>query len=110
MKRFGVDKKYLYWGATAFVVIACCILLYLVIMHWSTVAAGMVRLTQIISPFIWGAVIAYLLRPMTALFQRAFLSSAGDALFPSNQRRSFVFSRGAAIFMSEAAMLELGFM
>lgn len=34
MKRFGGDKKYLYWGVTAFAVIACSIIFYLLLSRW----------------------------------------------------------------------------
>ncbi len=31
MKRFRWDKKYLYWGMTAFLVIASCIVFYMLV-------------------------------------------------------------------------------
>ena len=38
MKRFGGDKKYLYWGLTAFAVIAASICFYLLLSRWAGVA------------------------------------------------------------------------
>jgi hypothetical protein len=79
VKKFGGDKKYFYWGFTAFTVIAGCILLYVIIMQWSVFASGVGKVFRILSPFVWGFVIAYLLRPLMRFFERRH-SSAGREL------------------------------
>ena len=81
MKRFGGDKKYLYWGLTAFAVIACSIAFYMLIARWGDVVKGFSALVHIIAPFIWGFAITYLLRPAMVFFERTLTLPLGDRLF-----------------------------
>ena len=68
MKRFGGDKKYLYWGLTAFAVIAASICFYLLLSRWAGVARAFGALMHIVAPFIWGFAINSLLRPARVFF------------------------------------------
>ena len=70
MKRFDPKNKYLGWGITAFGVIACCILFYMLLQHGKSIGDAISSLLGILSPIIWGLVIAYLLWPLTKVFQR----------------------------------------
>lgn len=64
MKRgFRWDKKYLYWGITAFCVIACAIVFYMALNYLPAVGSAIGKLLSILSPFLWGLVISYLLLP-----------------------------------------------
>lgn len=105
MKNFGGDKKYLYWGVTAFCVIAASILLYLLIADWKDVRAGLVKISEILSPFIWGMVIAYLLRPFLRFFHEHFTNAVSARLFPKKAHRAARFSRGLAVALSEISLL-----
>lgn len=105
MKRFGGDKKYLYWGVTAFAVIACSIVFYMLISRWPGVAKGLSALMHIIAPFIWGFAITYLLRPAMVFFEQNVTTPLGDRLFKANHRRAFGFSRAIAIVIAELLML-----
>ncbi len=75
MKRiFNWDKKYLYWGVTAFCVIACSVLFYMALTYLPAIGAALGKLARILSPFIWGLVIAYLLAPLyNGLYMGFFL-------------------------------------
>ena len=65
MRRvFRWDKKYLYWGITAFCVIAASILFYTVLDKLPSIGKLIGRLVSILSPFVWGLAISYLLAPM----------------------------------------------
>ena len=105
MKRFGGDKKYLYWGLTAFAVIACSIAFYMLIARWGDVVKGFSAFVHIIAPFIWGFAITYLLRPAMVFFERTLTNPLGDRLFKNDHRRSFGFGRAAAIIIAELLML-----
>lgn len=62
--KFSGDKKYLYWGITAFIVIACSIMFY-DFMHNSSSILQFVSVTvTIIKPITYGLIIAYLLTPV----------------------------------------------
>ena len=62
--KFKFNKKYLYWGITAFLVIACSILLYYVLFHRSSFTGGIGKIIQISMPIIDGFVLAYLITPI----------------------------------------------
>lgn len=60
-KRFRWDKRYLYWGITAFCVIAACIIVFQGLVHWRSIRAAAQMVLGILKPFIYGLVLAYLL-------------------------------------------------
>ena len=62
-KGFRWDKKYLYWGVTAFCVVACAIVFYMALNYLPVLGAALKKLMGILSPFLWGLVISYLLLP-----------------------------------------------
>lgn len=62
--KFKFDKKYLYWGLTAFLVLAGAILFYYLIFHRSNFMGGLSKLTTIAMPIIDGFVLAYLFTPI----------------------------------------------
>lgn len=107
MKKFGKDNQYVSWGITAFAVIAGCMLLYLLATHWTTFAGGFSKLLLILSPFIWGFVIAYLLRPMMRFFELRLMLPLGGRLFSKNARRAGKFGRVTALVMAEAALVAI---
>ena len=71
MRRFHWDKKYLHWGVTAFLVIAASILFYMLVTNLDWLGSALHRLGSILSPFVWGLVIAYLLYPLMKIYQRS---------------------------------------
>ena len=105
MKRFGGDKKYLYWGLTAFAVIAASICFYLLLSRWAGVARAFGALMHIVAPFIWGFAITYLLRPAMVFFERSLTTPFVDRIFKADHRRAFALSRALAIVIAELLML-----
>ena len=70
MKRFDPKNKYFGWGITAFGVIACSILFFMLLQHGKSISDAIGTLLGILSPIIWGMVITYLLWPLVKMFQR----------------------------------------
>ena len=70
VKKFRWDKKYLHWGVTAFLVIAAAIVFYVIVNHLSWLGATLKSFGRIISPFVWGLVIAYLLYPLMRIYYK----------------------------------------
>ncbi len=62
--KFRWDKKYLYWGITAFLVIAASICFYSLLFHGNSIKDGFFRVLSITMPIIDGMVLAYLLAPI----------------------------------------------
>ena len=68
MKKF-FNSPYFQFGTTVLWVVCGCILFNAILQNFDTVLAGFNRLIEILTPFIWGFVIAYLLLPLTRYFE-----------------------------------------
>lgn len=103
LKRFRWDKKYLYWGTTAFLVVVASILFYYLITNLSWLRSAFSKLTAILSPFIWGLVIAYLLSPLMNILQKSvfqpFLTAVLKKGKPDSQKRANA-AKGLSVFFS----------
>ncbi|MCM1161636.1 MAG: AI-2E family transporter [Roseburia sp.] len=62
--KYRWDKKYLYWGITAFLTICASILFYYFLFHGTNIKAALSGLASVLMPFIDGLVLAYLLTPV----------------------------------------------
>jgi predicted PurR-regulated permease PerM len=109
MRRpFRWDKKYLYWGITAFLVIAAAILFYMALNYLSLLRNGLSALLHILSPFIWGMVICYLLSPfMRAVENRIFLPLSKKLYKNSKKSDGRSFARGMSVLVSIIFLLAI---
>ena len=108
MKRFNWDKKYLHGGVTAFLVIAAAILFYLIVNHLSWLGGALHRLGTILSPFVWGLVIAYLLFPLMRIYQRGIFTPLWKLLLKKSRKADRLvpkLSRGFSIFLAVLSLL-----
>lgn len=62
--KFRWEKKYLYWGITAFCVVMASTLFYYAVFHMNTLKSGFSKVVSISMPIIDGFVLAYLLNPV----------------------------------------------
>ena len=62
--KYKWDKKYLYWGVTAFSVIVASMGVYYFIFHRTEISLGFSAIRKIVMPIIDGLAIAYLLSPV----------------------------------------------
>lgn len=111
MKRFKWDKKYLYWGVTAFMVVVAAVLFYLILVNFPVIGNAIGRLVSILSPFIWGLVISYLLCPLANILERNVFE---PLLIPKNKTISEDLinkrknsSKALAVFFSIISLLAL---
>ncbi len=110
MKRFRWDKKYLYWGVTAFCVIVASVAFYLLLSNFSTFGSAIGKLTTILSPFIWGLVISYLICPVTNIYQRHVFEPLMRGVFkntPGTGRKRANFAKGLAVLFSMLTLIAL---
>ena len=108
MRRFRWDKKYLYWGVTAFLVIAAAIVFFMIVNHLLWLGTLFQKIGTILSPFIWGLVIAYLLYPLMRIYQRGLFRPLWKALLKKNKRADKLvpkLSRGFAVFLAMLSLL-----
>lgn len=68
--QYKWDKKYLYWGVTAFLVVAASVLFFGLVTNFSAVFGGIMAFLDILMPIFYGMVIAYLLTPIANFFEK----------------------------------------
>ena len=99
-RRFRWDKKYLYWGITAFLVIAAAVVFYMLLQHLPDLRNAWNKGMTIVAPFVWGLVIAYLLLPLTRALEKLLSSRKMNKALVKGK-----FARIAAIVVSEIVLL-----
>ncbi len=105
-RNFKWDKKYLYWGVTAFCVIACAILFFMALNYIGLVGKALKALIRILSPFIWGLVLTYLLHPLVRSLENHIFRPFFARLFAKSRRHSGRKSaRALSVLLSEIIML-----
>ena len=103
---FRWDKKYLHWGVTAFCVIACAIVFYMALNYISALGSAIGKLMSILSPFLWGLVISYLLLPcMKAMGEKAFRPLCAKIYKNSEKSNGEKLARGIAVLVAEIILL-----
>ena len=108
MKRFRWDKKYLHWGVTAFLVIAAAIVFYMIVNHLGFLGGALRSFGRIISPFIWGLVIAYLLYPLMRIYQRGICAPFWKLVLKKSKKADKLvpkLSRGFAVLLAMLSLL-----
>jgi Predicted permease len=91
--KFRWDKKYLYWGVTAFCVIACSLVFFWTVSQWSLVRGVIRRLNDILSPIIVGLIIAYILSPVQNFFERKIFLKLGHKMYPKREKSAKTYAR-----------------
>ena len=107
MRRyFKWDKKYLHWGLTAFAVIAAAIMFYMALEKFSVLASAVAKLVNILSPFIWGLVITYLLTPLMRRLQKNVFGPFAARLYSKNSKSDgSKLARGLSVLTAEIVFL-----
>ena len=95
MKYFKWDKKYLYWGVTAFCVIVASIAFFWVLNRWSGVVGLLRLMTSALAPILYGILIAYLLNKVLVIFEAHLFRPLASKIFPA---RPVVARKAARIF------------
>lgn len=90
--------KFLYEGLTAFIVIACAMLLFFVMFRTEQIKSIFGAVFASLKPILWGIAIAYILNPVMSFFDRNLLRF----LYPriQNKKKARSLSRTAAIIAS----------
>ncbi|MDD3416064.1 MAG: AI-2E family transporter [Lachnospiraceae bacterium] len=71
--KYQFEKKYLYWGLTAFLVLAGSIIFYYFLFHGRNVTSGFRKFAAIMMPVIDGFILAYLLTPILNFIEHKVL-------------------------------------
>ena len=102
MRRpFKWDKKYLYWGITAFCVIAASIFFYMALRYLPDIGKWIGGVVSILSPFIWGLVISYLLMPLMRSMEKNIFRPLSLRIFKKSKKHTGKrLARNLSVFMS----------
>lgn len=108
MKRFKWELKYLYWGVTALCVLCLAIAFYKGLDSLVTIGQSLSNFLSILSPFVWGLAITYLLNPLMKLYQQKLLAPLFSRMFKSGEKAEKNINRlgrGSAILLSLVSMI-----
>ena len=104
-RHFRWDRKYLYWGITAFLVIAASILFYLALRFLPDLRKSIASLGKVLSPFIWGFVITYLIAPLMKGLEKHVFGPLCRRLFPKKGGQKL--SRGLSVLLAELILVAI---
>ena len=108
MRRiFNWDKKYLYCGVTAFCVIACSILFYMALAYLPVIGTALKSLARILSPFIWGLIITYLLAPLYKGLYQGFFLPLTEKLSGKKKKTSPKLAKALSVLLSIIVFLAM---
>ena len=104
MKNFKWDKKYLYWGVTAFCVVVASIAFFWMLNSWSGIKKTLDLIIGALMPVLYGFLIAYLLNKILVIFEtRVF-----DRVFRKLQNRPLAHKLSRAVSITVTLLLALG--
>lgn len=105
--KYKWDKKYLYWGVTAFIVIAICLLFKQVLDNWDTVKKGITIITGSLSSIAIGVIIAYLLDPVLVFLESKLFTPLAKKIFRNKNKELKIkkFSRALGVIVTESLFL-----
>ncbi len=95
--KFRWDKKYLYWGATAFFVILFSIAAYWLLGKIPAIVAVLRKILRVLRPFIYGVFMAYILNKLVDIFEKYVFNGLGRKLFPKKAETGAKFSRALSV-------------
>lgn len=99
--------QYIAWGVTAFAVIAAGVLFYFSIDYMGSVINALSKLMGILSPFIWGLVISYLLIPSMMMYERRLFKPLAARINKTKPRikKDSKLPRVLSLILAEIVML-----
>ncbi len=106
MKNFKWDKKYLYWGVTAFCVVVASITFFWLLNTWNGARRAMGVVISALAPIIYGFCIAYLLNKVLVIFEDRVFKKLCQKLFKKNPVKARKAARVFAIIVT--LLLALG--
>ena len=107
MEKKHKYSQYIAWGVTAFAVIAAGVLFYFSIDYMGSVINALSKLMGILSPFIWGLVISYLLIPSMMMYERRLFKPLAARINKTKPRikKDSKLPRVLSLILAEIVML-----
>lgn len=103
--KLKFENTYIKWGITVFIVVSLCIVVFFAVYRADTVMKGLNVMADILMPFVYGLVMAYLLCPL----YNWGVSTFGKIKWPKirGKDRSLTFSKALSTFLSILVMLAI---
>lgn len=98
--KFRWDKKYLYWGITALVVIGISIVLFFLMFRGANFKDGFIWLMGICMPIIDGFILAYLMTPILNFVEKTLLKRILKKERTQLSKRQVKLLRGISVFLT----------
>ncbi len=107
MKNFKWDKKYLYWGVTAFCVVVASIAFFWLLNTWNGAKHGIGVVLSALAPVIYGFIIAYLLNKILTILENRVFKKLCTRMFKKDPVKARKAARIFGILVT--LLLALGF-
>ncbi len=104
MKGYFEDKKYLYWGITALIVVAIAVIANQMLARWYVVTDLGGVLAVALRPIILGVVFAYVFNPLMKIYEKHIFSKLFKKLLKKNDEMSTKMMRGTSIVVTIATI------
>ena len=99
--KYRWDKKYKYWGITAFLALAAVVTYTMLLLNLPSIGGLIGTLVRALSGIIWGIVFAYLMSPIVNFLERTALKKLPDKIFKKKPGKGKRFTRGIAVALAE---------
>ena len=107
-EKFDENKKYFGIALTVFLVIAASIVLFFIIYRWRNIADFFLKIIGILSPILYGIVIAYILTPLIGVLEEKVFNKLSKKIFKKKYKKyAPKFSRFMSLFVAIIIMLAL---
>lgn len=98
--KLKIDKKYLYWGLTAFFVCILCICFIYLIYNGNTLFSNIKKIIVICMPIVDGFIVAYLLAPIVNFLEQKCFIPLCNKLSVKQNKKIQARMRGVSIILS----------
>lgn len=98
--KYRWDKKYKYWGVTAFLVLAASITFFCLLNNLPTVSAVVGKVVSSLGGILYGLVFAYLLAPVVNKLEATCFKKLPDKIFKKKPGKGKRFTRGLSVTIS----------
>ena len=103
--KFNIDRKYLLWGLTAFLVIIASLFVSFIFFNFSAFSKGISQIASVLTPVANGFLIAYLLSPMADFFEFNFIPLIFKSLKLKSNKKGKKTIRYISVFLSVFCLL-----
>jgi len=107
MKKFNIKNSYVKAGLTAFCVVAACILFYFGLSFLGKFFKTVGWVLSILAPCVWGLGLAYILAPVTGLYERRLFKPMVENMYRRHPKlnKGRKLARGLAVMLAVITLL-----